>query len=307
MNPRKLDHFLKVAQAGSVSRAADRMQMSQPTLSREIRELETELGAVLLSRHARGVTLTAAGEALKRRAELVLNLLETLRDEVGAASDEPTGRVAIGFPTSMTGSLSAGLVSQYRSRYPLVRISLREAPSHQLRSLLLQRELDFAILTAPVAEPQFVLRPLMTEPFVLVGPPGCPLTSRRLLSIDEVVTYPLIVPVRPNATRTLIDTAVERTGLAPKIALETDAWPAADYIVAGIGYAVLPASSAVSTSMAAARVVSVPIKGMTITRLLATPAGAPMSLATHKMVRLLCDGVKAAIASKRLRGTYVGP
>lgn len=307
MNPKKLDHFLKVAQAGSVSRAADRMQMSQPTLSREIRELETELGAVLLSRHARGVSLTPAGEALKTRAELVLNLLETLRDEVGAASDEPSGRVSIGLPTSMTGCLSAPLVSEYRARYPLVRISLREAPSHQLRSLVLQRELDFAILTAPVAEPQFVLRPLLTEPFVLIGPPGCPLASRRQLSIDEVVTYPLIVPVRPNATRTLIDTAVERTGRPPKIVLETDAWPAVDYIMAGIGYAVLPASSAVSSPMVAARVVCVPIKGLSITRLLASPAGVPMSLATHKMVRLLCDIAKAQIAAKRLRGAYVGP
>ncbi|HSV59527.1 MAG TPA: LysR family transcriptional regulator [Variovorax sp.] len=307
MNPKKLDHFLKVAQAGSVSRAADRMQMSQPTLSREIRELETELGVVLLSRHSRGVGLTAAGEALKHRAELVLNLLETLRDEVGAASDEPSGRVGIGLPTSMTGSLSTPLLTEYRARYPLVRISLREAPSNQLRSLLMQRELDFAILSAPVSEPQLVLRPLITEPFVLVGPAGCPLTSRRQLTIDEVVDYPLIVPVRPNATRTLIDTAVERTGRVPKIVLETDAWPAADYISAGIGYAVLPASSAVSTHMVAAGVVSVPIKGMSITRLLATPAGASMSLATHKMILMLCEVVKAAIAAKRLRATYVGP
>lgn len=307
MNPKKLDHFLKVAQAGSVSHAADRMQMSQPTLSREIRELETELGVVLLSRHARGVSLTPAGEALKTRAEILLNLMETLRDEVRAASDEPSGRVAVGLPISMTGCLSTQLVSEYRAQYPQVRIFLREAPSHQLRSLLLQRELDFAILTAPVSEPQFVLRPVLIEPFVLVGPPGCTLASRRQVSLEEVLAYPLIVPVRPNATRTLIDTAVEKTGRSPNIALETDAWPAADYILAGIGYAVLPASSAVSTPMVSGRVVSVPIKGLSITRLLASPAGASMSLATHKMMRQLCDIVKSAVATKRLRGTYVGP
>jgi LysR family transcriptional regulator, nitrogen assimilation regulatory protein len=307
LHPKKLDHFLKIVQAGSLSRAADRMNISQPALSRELRELEAEMGAKLLRRHARGVGLTTGGEAFKKRAELILGLLDTIRDEVHAAADQPSGRVAFGLPASMSGCLAVPLVRDSRQKHPLVRLQVREGTSYQLRSALLARELDFAVLTAPVSEPQLIVRPLLTEPFVIVGPVGSPLTGRRQIALEEVTTFPLILPMMPNATRILIETAFERAGHVPKIALETDMAPFAEFISDGVGYAILPACSVSSKSLVTKGMVDVPIKGLTLTRLLASPAGVSMSLATHRLSQMLCEHTRTQVLEGRLRGQYVGP
>jgi LysR family nitrogen assimilation transcriptional regulator len=307
LSPRKLDHFLQIVQAGSVSRAADRLDMSQPALSRELRELEQELGVPLLKRHARGVTLTPAGEALKRRAELILGLLGTVRDEVNAAADQPSGRVAFGMPPSMSGAFTAPLVQAFRERYPAVRLQVREGTSTQLRTALLAREIDFAVLSAPVSEPQLDVRPFFTEPLVLVGPPGAVLALKPQLTIDDVASYPLILPMLPNATRMLIETAFEKHGRHPQVALETDVAPIAQFIARGLGYAILPACALSAQALVSATMVHAPVEDLAITWLLSAPAGVSMSLGTRKLREMLCEHTRLLTAGGRLLGRYVGP
>lgn len=304
MDPKRLEHFLRIARTGSVSRAAEDLEIAQPTLSRELRELEQELGVPLLTRHARGVTLTPAGEALRTRAEVILSLMGSLRDDIRSAGDEPTGRVALGMPSSLCGCLATRIVGEFRTRYPKLRLELREAPSNQLRLAILNRELDVAILTAPVSDRQLVLRPLITEPFVLVAPAGRR-QGRQPIQLEKALSLPLIVPIKPNATRTLIDTAIERSGKVPDIVLETDSTQVSECLAAGLGYALLPASSAASRAMR--HLDSVPIRDMAVTRLLALPGGATITLGTQRMVSLLCELTRELIASKQLRGTYTGP
>lgn len=307
MNPKKLEHFLKIAQAGNLSRAAERLNLSQPALSREVRELETTLGVVLFQRHARGVSLTPAGETLRKRSELILSLLNTLGGDVKSTADTPSGRLAFGMPPSMSGSLTGSLIQEFLQQYPDVKLQVRESPSTQLRAALLSREIDFAVLTAQVSEPQLSIRPLLLEPLVLVGPKGAAFAGRRQISLNEAASFPLILPVMPNATRVLIDAAFEKDGRKPRIALETDVAPIAELIARGLGYAVLPASSVSSETLVATSMVHVPIKGLNLTRLLAIPAGVSMSLGAQILTRMLCDRTKALVASKRLRGRYVGP
>jgi LysR family nitrogen assimilation transcriptional regulator len=307
LSPRKLEHFLQIVQAGSVSRAADRLDMSQPALSRELAELELELGVALLKRHARGVALTPAGEALKRRAELILGLLGTVRDEVNAAADHPSGRVAFGMPPSMSGAFMAPLVQASRERYPAVRLQVREGTSTQLRTALLSREIDFAVLSAPVSEPQLDVQPFFTEPLVLVGPPDAVLPAKPLLTIEDVAGYPLILPMVPNATRMLIETAFEQHGRQPQIVLETDVAPIAQFIARGLGYTILPACALASQALVSASMVHAPIEGLAITWLLAVPLGVSMSLGTRKLRLMLCEHTRALTSSGRLQGEYSGP
>jgi len=307
MSPRKFEHFLQIVQAGSVSRAADRLDMSQPALSRELRELEKELGVSLLKRHARGVVPTPAGEAFKRRAELILGLLDTVRDEVNAAADQPSGRLAFGMPPSMSGAFTAPLVQAFRERYPAVRLQVREGTSTQLRTSLLTRELDFAVLSAPVSETQLDVVPFFTEPLVLVGPPGASLPPRPTLTIDEVAEFPLILPIAPNATRLLVETAFQQAGRQPVIALETDVAPIAQFIARGLGYTILPSCALAAQALVSAGMVHARVAGLSVTWLLAVPAGASMSLGTRKLREMLCQHTRAATASSRLQGSYIGP
>lgn len=269
--------------------------------------MEVELGVLLVRRHARGIGLTPAGEMLKKKAELILGMLGTLRDEIRAASDEPSGRVAFGVPASMSGLLTGSVVQSFHESYPAVKLQIRDGTSGQLRSALLGRELDFAVLTAPVSEPQLLVRPLMTEPLMLVGPATASFAKCRQISLKEVAGFPLILPVKPNATRTLIETAFEREGCMPEIVLETDVAPIAEFISRGLGYAVLPASSISSQALVTKSMVHVAIKDLQMTRLLAMPAGVAMSLATLKLSHMLCEMTKSLIASKQLKGHYLGP
>lgn len=308
MNPKKLEHFLRIAQAGSVSRAADRLEMSQSVLSRDLRELEDELGVSLFSRHPRGVDLTPAGLALKTQAEVILGLMGRLRDDVNAASEQPSGRVAFGMPASMTAILTGSLVQSFHQSYPRVKLQIQEGLSANLRSALLARELDFAMLVAPILEPQLVARPLLIEPFVMVGPVGSSLDGRRMISIEEVTSYPLILPMMANSTRMLIETAFERAGKTPQVTLETnDAALITQFVANGLGYAVLPYSAVAGKPQLSTSIVQVPVRGLSVTRVLAMPAGVSMSLATHKLSRMLYERIKELTARKQLMGKYIGP
>ena len=308
MTPKKLDHFLKIVKAGSLSRAADDLQIAHSALSREVKELEVEIGVKLLQRNARGVEATPAGKALCRQAEIILGLLGKVRDEVNNLADIPSGSVAFGMTATMSGILLAPLVKNYIELYPDVKLIIREGTSFRLRSALLAREIDMAVLNAPIAEPQLIFRPFFIEPFVLVGPANSNLHKRSKISMQEVSRLKLILPVAHNTTRMLIDTAFEKQGLVPHNLLETDdAAPMIQLVSAELGYAMMPASSVSAPTHGAAKTVHVPIEGLTLTRGISVLAGVSMSLATQKMCQLICTHTKALLAAKKLRGEYIGP
>lgn len=308
MTPKKLDHFLKIVKAGSLSRAADDLQIAHSALSREVKELEVEIGVKLLQRNARGVEATPAGKALCRQAEIILGLLGKVRDEVNNLADIPSGSVAFGMTATMCGILLAPLVKNYIELYPDVKLIIREGTSFRLRSALLAREIDMAVLNAPIAEPQLIFRPFFIEPFVLVGPANSNLHKRSKISMQEVSRLKLILPVAHNTTRMLIDTAFEKQGLVPHNLLETDdAAPMIQLVSAELGYAMMPASSVTAPTHGAAKTVHVPIEGLTLTRGISALAGVSMSLATQKMCQLICTHTKALLAAKKLRGEYIGP
>lgn len=308
MNPKKLDHFLKIVEAGSLSRAADLLDVSQPVLSREVRELEEELGVRLLHRFARGVGLTPAGEALRQRAEQILGMLAGLREEVNLAADQPAGQVTFGIPASMTDALAAPLVKAYVQQYPAVRLHVREGTSSELRAAMLQRELDLAVLTAPVSEPQLIVRPFLQEGFVAVGAPGSPIAGRGTVTLDEMVRYKLILPRPPNSIRMLMEAAFERQGLVPDIALETnDAALMKQFVAHGIGHAIMPACTVSRAAASGGELAYAAVNELSLTRVLAVPAGVAVSHATQKLMQALCMHTRELVEAGLLTGQYVGP
>lgn len=309
MNPRHLDHFLKIVQSGSLSRAADRLNLSQSMLSRELRELEDEMGVKLLQRHARGVLLTAAGEAFKKRGERILGLIDALPAEVREAAHEPAGSVNLGMPATMTTSVTTPLVRAYLNRHPGVKLRVTEGTGARLRAALLARELDLALLTAPVSEPQLIVRPLLVEPCVLVMPPDSPLIRRRRVTLNDLTGCRLIMPPPPNYMRALLDAAFEERGTSPDIVLETDDAPLMlQFVASGLGHAIMPACAVAPGRPAAAGMLRhVPIHGLTLTRLMATPAGVAMSLGTQRLSQMMYEQVQSLIKGQALVGEYVGP
>ena len=261
MNLRHWRNFLKVAQAGSLSRVADEIGVAQPVLSRQIRELEEELGAALFERHGRGMRLTVAGELFRRRADSILGQIALIRDELTAAVDEPSGPLVIGMPPSMTAMLTGRLAASYVRRYPSVRLRIRETTLVALRQALVSNEIELGVITLPLVDPQLVVHPLLEEPMYLVGPATAGL--RASVTIDKIAGVPLILPQRPNSIRLIVENMLERAGYHARIIMEADFAPAFEAIADGLGFCVIP-SCALSNPALGLRVSSARIQDMTI-------------------------------------------
>lgn len=303
---RKLERFLTIVHAGSLSRAAERLGVSQPALSRELRELEDDLGVALFYRQARGLAPTPAGEVLREQAEAMLSQAANLRNAVRSTQDELSGRVAFGMPPSLSGMVTLPVIEQLRRRFPKVMLHLREAMSRPLHTALVERDIDVAVLTAPVNDAQLLLRPLASEPMMLVAPAGLAIPPAPV-PLEFVAQCPLIAPAFPNNARLLVETALQGIGRHATIALETDSAPIGELVARGLGYAVLPSCAAGNPGMVASGAVTAPIERLEITWVLACPVGMVVSGAAAHLYRAIYSTAREAIAEGRWNARYLGP
>ena len=246
MNLRQLDYFVHVAELGSFSKAALVLGIAQPALSRQVRLLETDLRETLLLRNGRGVVLTDAGQRLYGHGVAILQAVAAAKDEMGAARDEPVGRITIGLPPSVGRQLSLPLVESFRRRLPRARLAIVEGLSTHIVEWIATGRVDLGLLYNPEAQPALEITPLIKEALCLVSP-----ASRSAvdpLPLRELGHYPLILPERGHTIRRLIETQAALSGLALQVAWEVSSIAAIiDLVVAGYGHAVLHAS-AVATS-----------------------------------------------------------
>ncbi|MGI5232788.1 LysR family transcriptional regulator [Actinoallomurus sp. CA-142502] len=184
MELRSLRYFLAVAEERHVGRAAQRLHMTQPPLSRAIRQLENELGCVLFERTPRGVDLTPAGTVMLREARAVLDQAERLRRRVAVATGPAT--LVVGTLADAVEHLGAPLVRAFRETHPNVTIAIHEAdlgdPSAGLRADLV----DVALTRTPFETSGLALRALRTEPIGAVLPADDPLAVRDSVTTAEL-------------------------------------------------------------------------------------------------------------------------
>ena len=143
--------FLAVVRLGSISRASLELYRTQPAISLKIQSLEAELGHRLLERRRRGVTLTPAGEILRRRAESILGELETLRTELADLSARRVGRVSLGASDTVCLYLLPRVLRQFIQKYPGIELRLFTQISRRVLDLISSDEIDVGIVTLPVA------------------------------------------------------------------------------------------------------------------------------------------------------------
>ncbi len=145
MNLRQLRYFITAVELGSVTRAAEHLHVAQPALGQAIRQLEDDLGMVLLHRHSRGVVATPVGELLYRRAIEVFKLLEQTRQELGVLNDKYQHSLRLGLTPSLMMLIGAELQLVSLPAYPNLHLTLHESPSFQLLELMDRKELDLAL------------------------------------------------------------------------------------------------------------------------------------------------------------------
>lgn len=244
MDLKQIEYFVHVAERRSFSRAAERLNTAQPTLSRQVRLLEQELGQHLLYRHGRGVEPTEAGLRFLEHAHALLALAERAKEDLRSLRDKPTGKVTIGLPPRIARPVTPPLVQAFRRAYPEASITVAEGLSTQMREWLLAGRVDMALLYDPPASPQLTYEVLFREDLVLAAAPDGRLPLPATVKVSELGRYPLILPSLPNAIRTLVESVCRRQDVLLTVAAEVDAVQTIVELAAqGDAYAILPRSA----------------------------------------------------------------
>ncbi|MDR0258298.1 MAG: LysR family transcriptional regulator [Comamonas sp.] len=269
----RLQYFMAVAQAQSYSKAAAALNLSQPTLSRQVQLLEAELGQPLLERHGRGVRLTESGKAMLAHGRSISAAVDAAKADMADRLQSPRGKVRLGLPPLVASLITPDVVQQFLQACPDASIIVEESLSIRLREWLLADRLDVALLFDPSPTPQLLTELLTREPLVLIS--TRPLPER--VKVAQLVDYPLVLPSRPQALRMIFDDAVEDQQLPLRIVAEVDSIKMVLSLVArNVGCSVVPAS-AVKTWPGSAPVFTAQVSHPVIRNriVLATPAARP--------------------------------
>jgi len=285
MDSRLLEYFLRVAELGSINKAAGDMHLSQPALSRHIAALEHEMGSKLFTRTRGGVRITDAGRLLSDRARPLLRQFAILKEQVG---EKASGQLTIGIPPSWRGIFTLRLVARLVDEYPGLALRVYEGVSNLLREYLYAGLLDLCIVPFESSPPSgYLQNPLVREPLVLVGHAHAGLRPSEPVPVSRLDGLQLILPGRQNFMRLQVEHHLARKGLTFNLAVETDALSLClELACQGTGFTVVPAC-AVSERAGQGVFSWTPIRGMFITWVLCENEARTHSQAVREGRRLV--------------------
>lgn len=245
MELRHLRYFVAVAEEMNISRAAARLRVSQPPLSRQIRDLEQEIGAPLFDRRNKHLKLTAAGMQLLPEAKKILLHVTRAARLAKAASTGPAGQITIAFPSPLGGLFLPRIIRSFRNKFSFVDIDLHEMLPRQQIEALLDHHIDLGFLAKTELESTNDLdfHHLMDVQLRLALTPGHPLTKLRRIPLHKLKEEKFIMFKRSSApaTHDFILQACRSGGLEANIVKQSDRGQSILNLVAsGIGVAIVP-------------------------------------------------------------------
>ena len=187
----QLRYFLRVAERGNFTRAAEELNISQPALSRSIQKLEEELGQPVFERKTRSVALTEAGTLLQSRAQQILALIEDTKAEI--SDDGHSGQIRIGAIPTIAPFFLPDLLRQFSTEFPAASIIVQEDTTDHLLKRCTQGEIDLAILALPVPAKYLEVEELFQEELLLVLPPDHPLVNKSQIRLNDIKSLPFVL------------------------------------------------------------------------------------------------------------------
>ncbi len=244
MELRHLRYFVAVAEAGSLTVAAEKkLHTAQPSLSRQIRDLENEVGAQLMTRNARGIELTAVGKAFLDHARLALIQVDAAGEAARRAAKPSKPIFAIGFLTGQEIDWLPEVMRVLRDELPKIDVTISsQSSSHDLGDALLRGKLDVAFLRAEVKAADLIYKVVTKEPLVVILPSDHRLVSREIIDPKEIAGERLLSVSAAPVLRSVIDDYLKRCGIDTKPELEADNLAMAMSLIASTrSVALLPA------------------------------------------------------------------
>lgn len=243
MDIRRLKSFIVIVDTGSITRAADVLHIAQPALSQQLAAIEDHFQQKLLIRSQQGVTMTEAGRAVYRHAQIILRQMDLAQSDAKAAGETLVGRVSVGLvPFSSAATLSADLLIETRKRHPGILLHLTESVGQTYSQMIMNGRLEMALLhgTGPIKGVRF--EPLLAEDFYLVAHRSLGIEeSSQPLPIATLDDLPLLLPPPYNFVRRAVDLAFTRARVSLNVVAEIEIVRTLVHVVsAGMGATIMP-------------------------------------------------------------------
>lgn len=205
MELRVLKYFLTVAAEGNITRAADILHVTQPTLSRQLKELEDEMGTALLIRGKRSVTLTDEGFLFRQQAETIVELADKLEHTFTDKKDIICGTVRIGATEAVGGRTLAVCMKEFREKYPGVQFELYNGMADNIKEMIEHGLLDLGLVMEPIDTAKFeYVRMPQKETWGILVRRDHQLAKKETVTAEDIKQYPLIMPGRENAKEQIL-------------------------------------------------------------------------------------------------------
>lgn len=262
MDVNLLAAFVAVATEGSFSRAADRLHLTQPAISKRIAALEADLGAPVFDRVGRGVMLTEAGRALLPLAREILDAVAACRRAVADLSGPVSGPLAIGTSHHIGLRRLPPFLRAFARSYPAIELAIRFMDSEEACAAVATGTLDLGVVTLPLAPaPQLETEALWDDPLVVMAAPDHPLAHLADPGPADLARQAAILPETGTYTHTLIAQAFARHGLTLQARLQTNYMETIRMMVTvGLGWSLLP------ITLAGPDLVNLEVPGLTLRR-----------------------------------------
>ena len=290
MTLRQLESFLALAREGSFTLAAERLHLSQPTLTEHIQELEREIGKALFARRYRQVVLTEAGRVLEPYVSRVMTTLESATQAIAELDGLRHGSVLLGASTTPGIYVLPRIIGRFRATYPGITLSLQIANTRTIEERIRGARLDVAVVGGHLlgAGEQCLTAGLVDE-LVLIVPPEHAWAKRGVVGIQQVSEEPLLLREEGSATRYLTERALQEAGVPYQVAMELDHTEAIKQaVMGGLGVSFVSAH-AVRRELSAGNLISVRVRGLALRRhfhVIHAPRR-PLSASAQAFVRLL--------------------
>lgn len=266
MELRQIRYFIEVAKREHVTEAAEALHVAQSAVSRQIFNLEAELGVALFIRKGRNIKLTAIGKIFLEHMEQAIHAIEDAKQVVSEYTDPKRGTIQVGFPSSLATYILPTALAAFRSEYPDIRFKLNQQPYYDLIEAVIKGEINFALL-APVPTDGSEVRGeiLFTEKIVALLPMSHPFAKESVLRLSQLRDDHFILFPEGFMLREVVERVCQQHGFRPNVSFEGEDIGAVKGLVsAGSGVSLIPESALVDHLPRAT--VAIPINEPLLTR-----------------------------------------
>lgn len=266
MNLNHLAIFHAIAETGSVSAAASQLHISQPAVSKQLREFEHNLGLPLFDRLPKGMRPTEAGLLLREYARRIFIAEDEAERRLAELNDLRAGRLAIGASLTIGNYLLPPLLAHYRQMYPGVEVHLEIANTETIQLRLMANSLDLGFTEGFVDNAELDAQVFATDELVAIAPPDHPLNQHQPLDLATLCQEPLLMRENGSGTRAVIERALRSRGIEPQVGMALGSPEAIKQAVAAGGGISLVSRVTVSTELLAGTLKVLPIADFQLER-----------------------------------------